>query len=83
MMNGDDPHTTPPSVRVVNEVAAAKGVDPVELDPLSEYLDLESVDALLANSSGGVRVECSIDELRVAVEVGSDGQVKVSPIPTE
>jgi hypothetical protein len=82
-MNGDDTHTTSPSVRVVTQVAAAKGVDPVELDPLSEYLDLESIDALFENSSGSVRVECSIDELHVAVEVGSDGHVRVSPIPTE
>lgn len=77
-MNDTDPHDTEVSVRVVNEVAAAKGVDPTELDPLSAFVDLESVDALIENSTEPVRIECSFGG--VQVEIDSDGEVQVTTV---
>lgn len=80
-MNGDEVGTPPPSVRVVNEVADAKGVDPLELDPLSDHLDLESIDTLFSNSDGPMRFECRIEEFRVVIRV--DDALSVSLTATE
>jgi hypothetical protein len=70
-----------PSVSVVNAVAAAKGVPPVSLDPLVKYVDLESLDDLLANSADEVRITCIIDGMEVVVE--ADGHASVSPETTD
>jgi hypothetical protein len=67
---------TTPSLRVVRAVAEAKGVEPVELDPLVNHVDLEAVDNLLANSVEGVQIVCSFDGVRVVIE---DDDVSVSP----
>jgi hypothetical protein len=67
---------TTPSLRVVHALAEAKGVEPVELDPLVNRIDLEAVDTLLANSVEGVQVVCSFDGIRVVIE---DDGVSVSP----
>lgn len=75
-MSGGERHTEAPSERVVQAVAAANGVDPAELDPLSPRLDLESMDEFLTNSSEPIRIECSLGEFRV--EVRSDGDVRLS-----
>ena len=80
-MSGDEGHVESPSVRVVQAVADANGVDPSELDPLSGRLDLESMDEFLTNSSEPVRIECSLGEFRV--EVRSDGDVRLSSTSTE
>jgi hypothetical protein len=75
-MNDEAPRATTPSERVVRKVADAKGVAPTELDPLSETVDLESMDGLVENSATGVRIECSIEGVRV--RIGPDGAVEVS-----
>jgi hypothetical protein len=69
-------HRTGLSVRVVEAVAEAKGVDPADLDPLGEELDLEAMEAALTNSAASVRFEWSTDDLSVSVT--SDGDVDVT-----
>ena len=67
----------PPSVVIVEALAAAEGVDPMELTPLSEELDLESIDRLLSNSTPGA---CNVLSLRLRgwnVFVSGDGRIKV------
>jgi hypothetical protein len=64
------------SVRIANEVATAKGVDPMDLDPLSAVVDLESLDTLVENSTTPLRLEWCVDDL--TVEVAPDGEVRVS-----
>jgi predicted dinucleotide-binding enzyme len=80
-MIDDEAGTTSPSMRVVDAIATAIGVDPIDLDPLSNCLALEALDDLLANSSVPVRVECTIDEVVVAVD--PDGEVRVSSASTD
>ncbi|WP_372911236.1 HalOD1 output domain-containing protein [Salinigranum sp.] len=69
------------SVRIANEVAAAKGVDPMDLDPLSAVVDLESLDTLVANSAASLRLEWCMDDL--TIEVVPDGEVRVSQTPAD
>ena len=73
----------PLSHGVVRAIAAAKGIDPNDVDPLYEFLDPEALDALLDGASGGgardVRVSFRIDDLEIQVSedrcvtVGRDG----------
>ncbi|WP_135820177.1 HalOD1 output domain-containing protein [Halostella litorea] len=71
-----------PSERVVESVAEAEGVDPVDLTPpLNDVVDLDALDALFA-PVGGVpravgRVEFRYDGYVVVVE--ADGSVTVEP----
>jgi len=71
-----------PSERVVESVAEAKGVDPVDLNPpLNDVVDLDALDALFS-PVGGVprslgRVEFSYDGYVVVVE--GNGSVTVEP----
>jgi hypothetical protein len=74
-MSDTESNETDLSVRVANEVAAAKGVDPTDLDPLAAFVDLESVDTLVANSTERIRIEWSLDGLHV--EIDSDDGVRV------
>jgi hypothetical protein len=80
-MSGDEAHEPSPAIRVVESVAAARGVRTVELDPLSDRLDLEAMDQLFENSSVPIRVECVVDDLVVTVD--TDGGVDVSPAGTD
>ena len=62
---------------IVEAVAAAEGVDAMELTPLSEEVDLEAVDRLLSNSTADA---CGVFSLRLAgwnVFVSGDGRIKV------
>jgi len=66
-----------PSMVIVDAVAAAEGVDPTELTPLSDEIDLEALDRLLSNS---VADACGILSLRIAgwnVFVSGDGPIKI------
>ena len=69
----------PLSHGVVRAIAAAKGIDPSDVDPLYESLDPEALDALLDGTSGGgardVRVSFRIDDLEI--EVSEDRCVRV------
>jgi hypothetical protein len=48
-----DSHARPPSVAVVDAVAAAVGRDPLELPPLYSVLDTDALDALFASPANG------------------------------
>jgi len=66
-----------PSVTIIDAVAAAEGVEPTELDPLAEEIDLEALDHLLRNSASGT---CGVLRLCIAgwnVFVSGEGRVKV------
>ena len=66
-----------PSVAVIDAVAAAEGVDPTELDPLSGEIDLEALDRLLLNSAPDT---CGVLRLCLAgwnVFVSGDGRITV------
>ncbi|MBX0285013.1 hypothetical protein EGH22_01615 [Halomicroarcula sp. F28] len=67
----------PPSMAIVEAVAAAEGVDPMELTPLSEEIDFEAFDRLLSNSAPDT---CGVLSLRLSgwnVFVSGDGRIKV------
>lgn len=67
----------PPSVAIVDAVAAAEGVEPTELDSLSYKIDLEALDQLLLNAAPGT---CGVFCLSIAgwnVFVSGDGHVLV------
>jgi hypothetical protein len=80
-MSGDEGYEPSPAIRVVESIATARGVRTVELDPMSDRLDLEAMDQLFENSSVPIRVEFVVDDLRVVVD--TDGGVDVSPVETE
>ena len=66
-----------PSMVIVDAVATAEGVDPMELTPLSGELDLEALDTLLLSSATNT---CGLLGLHVAgwnVFVAGDGRIKV------
>jgi len=71
-----------PSEQVVESVARAEGVDPVDLQPpLNAVVDLDALDALFA-PVGGVprtdgRVEFRYEDYLIAVD--ADGTVAVEP----
>lgn len=75
----------PVSEEVVSAVAAARGADPLDLDPLSNVIDPDALDALHERDGpGGTRspdrIEFTYDGRRVAVS--GDGSVTVSnPTP--
>jgi len=66
-----------PSMAIIDAVAAAEGVEPTELAPLSEEIDLEALDRLLLNSAPDT---CGVLRLCVAgwnVFVSGNGRLKV------
>jgi hypothetical protein len=67
-----------PSVQVVNAIADAQDVDPLDLEPLWGRLDLDAIDDLFANSTGAVRVEWTTEDVRLTVE--PDGRVEISGV---
>lgn len=70
------------SMRVVEEVAAATGVDPVDLDePLSNVVDPDALDALFSDrrpSDGTVRGYTSFVYHGCRVTVDADGSVSAT-----
>jgi hypothetical protein len=73
----EQPDHRPPSVAVVERVAAREGVDPVEVTPpLSDVVDPEALDRLSGADSGALVVfsycgyVVTIDEGSVSVESG-------------
>ena len=68
----------PPSVAVVEAVAAAEGVSPAELDPIYDDVDPEAIDQLLGGPSDdgtSAVLRFSIDGWRVFVR--DDGAIQV------
>ncbi|WP_336035039.1 HalOD1 output domain-containing protein [Halobacterium yunchengense] len=70
-----------PSEAVVHAVAAGTDVDPVELDPLQKYVDVDALDALVRSASDGLHV--SFDYEDVGVFVASAGTVEVYDEPLD
>jgi hypothetical protein len=69
-----------PTMAVVEEVAAATGRDPNDLDPLATAVDTDALDALVtrANSTNGLtHVSFSYEGMNVTVDSG--GLVLIEP----
>lgn len=74
--------TWEPSMEVIESIAAAEGVDPIDLDPpIHAVIDLDALDALFSPTSGIPRPDGRV-EFEYAgydVVVSSDGSVSVNP----
>lgn len=67
------------SEAVIRTVAEAKGVDPLELDPLYDRIDLDAVDRLFASADVPAgRLTFEVAGCRVRVR--ADGQVSATPL---
>ncbi|WP_265110263.1 HalOD1 output domain-containing protein [Halosolutus halophilus] len=64
-----------PATRVVEEVARAKNVDPLDLDLLSEVVDPDALNDLVSHAPREVRVAFEYE--RHTVTVRGDGHVRV------
>lgn len=76
----------PASLRVIEEVAARDGVDPVDVKPpLHDVVDPEALDALFrsADGSNGTAVEFPYAGYDVRVESSGTVRVTESSLPTD
>lgn len=72
-----DPTQDKPSLAVVAVLAAAAGVDPIELPPLNHSVDTEALDQLFSPpKSTGQQCTFTVDSF--AVTVSGDGTIDVS-----
>lgn len=72
---------TAPSIAVIDALSAYYGVDPLNLEPLYEVIDLDALDELFtrdADASCGMTVQFSYNGCEV--EVSEDGTVEISKI---
>lgn len=53
---GDD---EPYSIALVRAIAACRNTTPLELDPLHDVIDLQSLDSMFENASESTRPSCS------------------------
>ena len=67
-------------MRVVDAVADAKGVDPLELEPLHESIDLEALDAIFSTADGRSAVELSFSVAGCEVVVRGPDDISVTPL---
>ena len=67
-------------MKVVDAVADAKGVDPLELDPLHEAIDLEALEAIFSTAEGRSAVELSFTVAGCEVVVRGPDQISVTPL---
>lgn len=65
----------PPSVRIVEALATARGADSMDVEPLYGQFDLEAIDTLVENSRGDLVVEMTVGGYDVTVR--GDGSVEV------
>lgn len=65
----------PLSLRVVEAVAAFRGVDPLELDPLAESIDADALNGLFSPVSAGNTADISFTYEGVRVTVTSRGDI--------
>ncbi|WP_339105770.1 HalOD1 output domain-containing protein [Haloterrigena salinisoli] len=69
-----------PSMAVIELVAAAKGADPIELDPLYDVIDPEVIDSL-SSSSGFSSLEFEYCGHTVVVDGTGDGtEISLEPV---
>ncbi len=77
----------PPSQAIVETVAEAKDVDPLDLDSLYEVIDPDALDSLFAPTNGSPRSDGKIafEYADHTVVVSSDGTVRLADesIPLE
>lgn len=67
------------SEAVIRAIAEAKGVDPLDLDPLYDRIDLDAVDRLFASADVPVG-RLTFDVAGCRVRVRADGQVSATPL---
>lgn len=68
----------PPSVRIVEAVAAETGRDPTDLPPLHDYVDSDAIDALLGDgASDDADLHLQFSYAGVEVTVHGDGVIEV------
>lgn len=58
-------------LRIVREIAAREGIDPVDAPPLWENLDPEALDNLVESTQADVTVSFTIEEWRVVIANGN------------
>jgi hypothetical protein len=81
--------TWEPSTEVIESIAAAEDVDPIDLDPpIHAVIDLDALDALFSPTSGVPRPDGRVEFKYAGYEiiVSSDESVTVKPLdstPTE
>ena len=63
------------AIRVIEELALAQGVDPLDLPPLFERIDLEALDDFVTSADSDATVVVSLDGHRVTIT--GDGDVTV------
>lgn len=69
-------------VEVVREVAAIRGVDPLELPPMGEQIDLDALDRMFVDRPEGanqVRGTLTFTYAGCDVQVSADGTIEVDP----
>jgi hypothetical protein len=70
-----------PSHGVVRAIAAVKGVEPTDVDPLCDFIDPDALDAVFDGTTGtserDIRVSFRIDDLEI--EVSGDRHITVRP----
>lgn len=64
-----------PATEIIEAVGRAKGVDPLELDPLYEEVDPGAINDLITRSGETVRVEFEYEGYTVLVR--GDGRIQV------
>ncbi|HMB49785.1 HalOD1 output domain-containing protein [Natronoarchaeum rubrum] len=79
--DADAARTSGASDAVIQAVAEAKGVDPLELDPLYDRIDLDAVDRLFASADVPAG-RLSFEVAGCRVRVRADGQVSATPLGT-
>lgn len=63
------------ATKVAEEVARAKGIDPIELDPLYEVVDPDALNELVTHATDVVRIDFEYEGRTVTVR--GDGHVTV------
>lgn len=64
-----------PSSKIVNEVAQAKGVDMLALEPLYHTLDVDALDDLLRTAKSEIEVTFEYEGYNVRIR--GDGQLRL------
>lgn len=67
-----------PATAVLETIGAAMDCDPLTLDPLYEYVDLDALDALVRSAAAPAAVTFRFQSYRVRVD--SAGEVVVRPV---
>jgi hypothetical protein len=66
-----------PSFAIVDAVATVKGYDEMELSPLNDYVDCDSLDRLLDREHQATDVEVSFRYEELQVTIDSTGEIRI------